>query len=358
MKNKKESQILLENIQSNLNEKINKDNIEINKAIANPNLGKNKDKIKAAGYEPKEDSSGKIYSVRNPKTGKWVMPSDYDNDKKKKVDFKGKLDSERKNQYQTSRHNSDVEKDRIPKSAKVGKHKGFDTYNQEEIQSYSPSFISSPKNSISKNVNDYKDAVKNRDEKARWAQRNREGLSYYEDKVKQAQDDLDREKKYIDKYDKESKDSEEKRKEILARAKSKKNESVLTEGEAIDYEDKLKELYQSYKNDGMEDSFWIDLMNAIDNTEYIDKWYESLDEGCSNELKEYSDKIEESTIYNTKSKEEFEDEESFKSAINDDISTIKDTLEELKNKMNTDDAIETLESHKDIINSELLSKAY
>ena len=69
-------------------------------------------------------------------------------------------------------------------------------------------------------------------------------------------------------------------------------------------------------------------------------------------------KLNESTQYNTKSKEEFEDEESFKSAINNDISIIRDTLEELKDKMNTDDAVEVLENCKGTINSELLSKAY
>jgi len=230
MRNKRESQVLLENINANLNEKINKDNIEINRAIANPNLGKNRDKIKAAGYDV-DEYDGKVHSISNSKTGKRVNPSYYNKDEKGKVDFKGKLDSERPYNGKVRVHKSYAGRGKdIPSRAIVGKTKdGNAIANSEEFDSYSShtSIADNKPNykSISKNVNDYKDAVKNRDEKARWAQRNRDSLSYYEDKVKQAQNDLDREKKYIDKYDKESKDSEKERKEILARAKAKRNES-------------------------------------------------------------------------------------------------------------------------------------
>lgn len=217
--------------ESILNEKINKDNIEINRAIANPNLGKNKDKIKAAGYDINTDDNGKAYSVKNNKTGKTIYPSDYNKDEKGKVDFKGKLDSNRKNMNKSTRYNHDIRNDKIPKSAKIGKYKGFSQYNQDEIQSYSPSYTD--KKSISQNVNDYKDAVKNRDEKSRWAQRSKEGLGYYEDKIKKAQDDLNREKEYINKYEKEAKDSENKRKEILSKVRGKKNESEEMLKEAL-----------------------------------------------------------------------------------------------------------------------------
>ena len=358
--NKSTVDILNKLNESSLNEKINKNNIEINKAIANPNLGKNRDKIKAAGYETKE-YDGKVYNIKNTKTGKSVSPEMYNKDEKKKVDFKGKLDSERPYKGKVSVYSNYAGKGKdIPSRAIVGKKdKNSVSVDAEEFDAYSKhQSISDDKpnyKSISKNVNDYKNAVKNRDEKTRWAKRNREGLGYYEDRVKKAQDDLDREKKSIDRYEKEAKDSENERKEILSRVRAKKNESALTEdedgyytvvigfggyigaeneyniqadskeeavedaleearddlevisvdgeeyvyegcnnkskkslkeGEAVDYEDKLKELYQSYKNDGMEDSFWTDLMNAIDNTEYLDKWYESLDEGS---LKEYNE---------------------------------------------------------------------
>ena len=73
--------------------------------------------------------------------------------------------------------------------------------------------------------------------------------------------------------------------------KEMKSKKSLKEGDAVDYEDKLKELYQSYRADGMEDSFWSDLLNCIDNVEYLDQWYASLEEGCSNTLKEYEKEI-------------------------------------------------------------------
>ncbi len=292
--NKSTVDILNKLNESSLNEKINKNNIEINKAIANPNLGKNRDKIKAAGYETKE-YDGKVYNIKNTKTGKSVSPEMYNKDEKKKVDFKGKLDSERPYKGKVSVYSNFAGKGKdIPSRAVVGKKDNSVSVDAEEFDAYSKHQNAWDKpnyKSISKNVNDYKNAVKNRDEKTRWANNSRKDLGYYEDKVKKAQDDLDREKKYIDKYEKEAKDSENERKEILSRVRAKKNESeeILKEGGAIDYEDKLKELYQSYKNDGMEDSFWTDLMNAIDNTEYLDKWYESLDEGSLNCLKEYDE---------------------------------------------------------------------
>jgi len=94
-----------------LNEKINKDNAEINKILANPNLGKNKEKIKSAGYEIDNDTFGQY--IENPKTNKKVYPKHYNKDKREKVDFKGKLDSDRENKdFVTIRDYSN----RIPKS--------------------------------------------------------------------------------------------------------------------------------------------------------------------------------------------------------------------------------------------------
>ena len=99
---RKDTLNLLESIQANLNEKINKDNIEINRAIANVNHGsKNAQKVKDAGYEI--DKSYGSTLVRNPKTNKTVdLGYDVTKDNKDKVDWKGKLDSDRKNKYKTS----------------------------------------------------------------------------------------------------------------------------------------------------------------------------------------------------------------------------------------------------------------
>lgn len=72
----------------------------------------------------------------------------------------------------------------------------------------------------------------------------------------------------------------------------------------------------------------------------------------------FINKLNENTRYNSKSKEEFEDIEDFKSAIHNDISTINNILENLKYKMDTDDSVEILENHLTAIRSELLSRAY
>jgi len=68
--------------------------------------------------------------------------------------------------------------------------------------------------------------------------------------------------------------------------------------------------------------------------------------------------LNESTQYNTKSKDEFETIDDYKSAIHDDISVIRSTIEDLKHKMNTDESVEILNSYIDKISSDILSKAY
>lgn len=187
-----------------LNEKINHANDDINRAIANPNLGKNRDKIHAAGYEVTDYGL-----IKNPKTKKWVDPSQYSREEKKKVDFKGKLDSERKNNQ--GRYYPEY----VPKSLKTGKGRGYAQADRDDMEA---------QNGISKNVKDYKAAVKTRDENRRWAERNRKNIPHYEKKVKDAQKDLEFQKNYTDKLEKNADSMENKRKEILnkARAMAKK----------------------------------------------------------------------------------------------------------------------------------------
>ena len=84
---KTETLKLFESMQSNLNEKINKDNEEVNRVLANPNAGKNKEKIKAMGYETEETSDGKVFGIRNPKTKRWLDPSRYSREEKKKIEL-------------------------------------------------------------------------------------------------------------------------------------------------------------------------------------------------------------------------------------------------------------------------------
>lgn len=192
-----------------LNEKINHANDDINRVLANPNAGKNKQKIKDMGYDTKETSDGRVFGIKNPKTNKWLDPSQYSREEKKKVDFKGKLDSERKNNQ--GRYYPEY----VPKSLKTGKGRGYAQADRDDMEA---------QNGISKNVKDYKAAVKTRDENRRRAERNRKDIPYYEKKVKDAQKDLEFQKNYTDKLEKDADNMENKRKEILdkARAMAKK----------------------------------------------------------------------------------------------------------------------------------------
>ena len=349
---------LFESYSANLEEKINKDNIEINKAIANANRGtKNAEKIKNAGYEVSNDYGSTV--IKNPKTGKSVdLGYDVNKYNKDKVDWKGKLDSERQPIVQTTRGNYDIKADRIPKSAKVGKtkavgHSGKDVsvYQQnDELDSYSPRDLSDFKHSISKDINEYKKAVANRDEKRRWADRREKENAYYEDKVKKAQEDLDRHKKYTAEYDREAKDSEATRQAIINRAREKraKNESALTESSYAQYESVLNAINSAISN--------------LDNNEDIQELLQNIIGICrdiADDKELYVESaLSEATQYNTKSKEEYTDTEEYKHAVNDDISTVSAALEELKYTMNTDESVEVLNKYIDTIRGDLLANAY
>lgn len=77
-----------------------------------------------------------------------------------------------------------------------------------------------------------------------------------------------------------------------------------------------------------------------------------------NDTIKFLSKLNESTYYKTKSKDEFETIDDYKSAIHDDISVIRNTIEDLKYKMNTDESVEILNDYIDIISSSILSKGY
>lgn len=205
--------------ESVLTEKINKDNIEVNKVLANPNAGKNAQRIKDMGYETSEDSEGKVYGIRNPKTKKWLDPSQYSREEKKKVDFKGKLDSERETMNKTFGWYNDDE-NKVPKSQKIGKYR---TGRQaEDIYDYDEQM--QRREGISKNIKDYKAAVKTRDENRKWAERKREkDIPYYEKKVKDAQKDLEFHKNYTDSLENKAKNAEEERQALMTKVREKRN---------------------------------------------------------------------------------------------------------------------------------------
>ena len=233
---RKDTLNLLESMQNSLTEKINKDNIEINKAIANANRGtKNAQKVRDAGYEV-DNEYGRT-RVRNPKTNKSVdVNYDVTKDNKDKVDWKGKLDSERKGTNKISIRPEYVGKGKeIPNSAVVGKDRhgnkvvDYSDYNAyADRASYSDN---KPKyTSISKNINDYKDSVKTRDENNENVERYRNSeRNYYIKKVNDAQKELDWQDSYYADKEKTANKAEEKRKEIIANAKAKHNKANESE---------------------------------------------------------------------------------------------------------------------------------
>ena len=138
-------------------EKVNKDNIEINKAIGSPRKGKNPERIRAAGYEVDEYGN-----VTNPKTGKTIHPAGvgYTQDEKNKIDFKGMLDTDYASKpAKDSLDSETVRRLKLPKSLKVGKADGvYDVYNSDDLDKQFNIFgAPKKKKSISQNINDYKD---------------------------------------------------------------------------------------------------------------------------------------------------------------------------------------------------------
>ena len=199
---------LFESYKENLNEKINKDNEEVNRVLANPNAGRNKEKIKDMGYETEETSDGKVFGIRNPKTKRWLDPADYSREEKKKVDFKNQLDTEKKSRQ--GRYYPEY----VPKGLKTGKGKGYASADRDEMAQYS--------DGISQNIKDYKKAVKDKEDAEHSVKMSDDSMKYYEDKVTQAQKDLDFHKKYRDNRQKDAYDAEDRRKDVLHRARVKR----------------------------------------------------------------------------------------------------------------------------------------
>lgn len=261
-----------------LNEKINKDNIEANRIISNPNAGNNAERIKDMGYEVNSNGE-RIYSVSNKKTGKTIFPSDYSRDEKKKVDFKNKLDSERKGTNKISIRPEYIGKGKgkeIPNSVVVGKDKfGNKVVDYSDYDAYADraSYLDNKPNykSISKNINDYKDSVKTRDENNENVERYRNSeRNYYIKKVNDAQQELDWQDSYYADKEKTANKAEEKRKEILANARAKYRKTNESEElkETVDIETAVLDSYNHLVNDlGLSaniESIYDDVINNYD----------------------------------------------------------------------------------------------
>lgn len=208
--------------ESVLTEKINKDNIEVNKVLANPNAGKNAQRIRDMGYETNADSDGRVYRIRNPKTDKVIYGKDYNKDEKGKVDFKGKLDSTRPEMKKTLGFwDDDYEK--VPKSQSIGRNKSRGSLNGSRVYDYEEQL--KRREGISKNIKDYKKAVSDREGYKNHLSWKEKDIANTEKKIKDAQDDLDSYKKDVEDTKKSIDNAEARRKEILNNARNNKNKT-------------------------------------------------------------------------------------------------------------------------------------
>lgn len=379
---------LIESFQSNLNEseqlneKINKDNVEVNKILSNPNAGKNREKIKDMGYElDTEYGTNKAYAIRNPKTNKYIDLSNYSKDDKKKVDFKNKLDSDRPTIYKTSRYADDIAEDRIPKSAKIGKdNRNHAVYDSNEIQSYSNNYTDRPKDSISSNINDYKKAIRNKEDAESSVKHSEGSLKYYEDQVQKAQKDLDFQKSYIDRRRKDADDAEAKRKDILHKVRVKRG---IAESEKI-----LQE--QTYRNIGWDLDIEVDDTGNITNVstggnpekvELLDssdmnflgivkvhktpyllfkqadgikavKYANGMYDSFTLDLKE-GENLNEAGLANLKTIEDYEDLDEFHDALEDDKNTVVSSLHDIKPRLNLSGSVSYINSIIPLVNDAL-----
>ena len=205
--------------ESVLTEKINKDNIEVNKVLANPNAGKNAQRIRDMGYETNADSDGRVYRIRNPKTDKVIYGKDYNRDEKGKVDFKGKLDSTRPEMKKTLGFwDDDYEK--VPKSQSIGRNKSKGNLNGNRVYDYEEQL--KRREGISKNIKDYKKAVSDREGYKNHLSWKEKDIANTEKKIRDAQDDLNSYKKDVEDTKKSIDNAEARRKEILNSVRNKK----------------------------------------------------------------------------------------------------------------------------------------
>ena len=121
-------------------EKINKNNFEINNAIANPQLKANRETIRKAGYETDKKS------VTNPRNGRTFQTKYAPN--KDKIDWKNRLDKD-KTDYEAI---VGPESDKIPNSRKINQKSTTATYSKADADAYGVKY--SPKDECDRVVED------------------------------------------------------------------------------------------------------------------------------------------------------------------------------------------------------------
>lgn len=132
-------------------EKVNKDNAEINNAIANPQLKANRDKIRKAGYETDKKS------VTNPRNGRTFQTKYAPN--KDKIDWKNRLEKNKTDYVAIV----GPESDKIPNSRKINQRNSIATYSKADADAYGVKY--GPREENKKvDVEEGKQAEKNKEE--------------------------------------------------------------------------------------------------------------------------------------------------------------------------------------------------
>ena len=129
-------------------EKVNKDNIDINNAIANPQLKANREKIRQAGYETDKKS------VTNPRNGRTFQTKYAPN--KDKIDWKNRLDKEKTDFTAIV----GPESDKIPSSRKIKQRSTLATYSKADADAYGVKYGPERESKKTESVEDVEDIYK------------------------------------------------------------------------------------------------------------------------------------------------------------------------------------------------------
>lgn len=367
---KRKTQLFLESMNSFLNEARNPANDRVNALLKDPI--KNKEEIEKMGY--KVDDSG---TVINPKTNRIYKYNNfgdlyaanrnrnpYDDEYGILKGGKAGKDFDAKNYLDTNRDNDEAY------LYSINKHKGKrDRISKNKGKDYSKN--------PAENIYKYKQAVRQRDR----------AQGEYDKAMSTANDiksDLD--------------NAEKKRQEILNKARQRRvnKESSMNEDSNLTEARSNKEANEKaaprtqlptwpvkYKNGvhsnainigGRKENLMFDDLsrgttsvknykNRKQQADYARERATEFDKEASDIARDRINKLKnrktnesvltEDTKYNTKSKEDYENEREYEAALNDDMAIIANTFEDLEYKVNIDTTVEILKSRLDEIMNDI-----
>lgn len=314
---KRKTQLFLESMNSFLNEARNPANDKVNALLRDPI--KNKEEIEKMGY--KVDDSGTVINPKTNRTYEYNNFGDlyaanrnrdpYDDEYGILKGGKAGKDFDAKNYLDTNRNNDEAY------LYSINKHKGKrDRISKNKGKDYSKN--------PAENIYKYKQAVRQRD---------------------RAQGDYDKAMSTANDIKSDLDNAEKKRQEILNNARQKRvnKESSINEDSYSEYSNVVNTINSS--------------ISKLDNPEDIQELLQNIIGICRDIAEDRGLMVEsslsESSKYNTKSKEDYENEREYEAALNDDMAIIANTFEDLEYKVNIDTTVEILKSRLDEIMNDI-----